>query len=150
MSVETLGRLAALPNIAGVKDATGDLARVTRDRLACGEDFVLLSGEDITALAYNAHGGKGCISVASNVAPRQCAAFQTATLAGDYDAARLWQDKLAPLHDALFADTSPGPTKYALSLLGKCAPDVRLPVVEPDDAAKAQVREAMRGLDLID
>ncbi|MEM8986437.1 MAG: 4-hydroxy-tetrahydrodipicolinate synthase [Pseudomonadota bacterium] len=150
MSVETMARLAKLPNIVGVKDATGKLDRVTRDRLASGEDFVLLSGDDITALAYNAHGGHGCISVASNVAPRQCAAFQEATLAGDYQTALAWQDKLAPLHDALFADTSPGPTKYALSLLGKCTPDVRLPVTEPSDDAKARVRAAMQGLGLID
>lgn len=148
LTVETLATLATLPRIIGVKDATGDLARVALQRLACGEEFIQLSGEDMTAVGFNAMGGRGCISVASNVAPSLCAKMQSASLAGDYDGARAIQDKLAPLHDALFSDASPGPVKYALSLLGLCTPDVRLPMVEPSEEAKAKVRAALDGLDV--
>ena len=143
MSPETMGELAKLPRIVGVKDATGDVVRVSRQRAACGPDFVQLSGEDASALGFNAHGGVGCISVTANVAPRLCAAFQAATLRGDYAAALAIQDRLMPLHTALFVESNPCPTKFALSLLGKCAEDVRLPLVPVSDATRAQVRAAM-------
>ncbi|MEM9618984.1 MAG: 4-hydroxy-tetrahydrodipicolinate synthase [Pseudomonadota bacterium] len=149
LSVETLSQLSALPRIVAVKDATGDLARVALQRKACAEDFIQLSGEDMTAVGFNAMGGRGCISVTSNVAPGLCAEVQNATLEDDYVTARALQDRLAPLHDALFSDASPGPAKYALSLLGLCAPDVRLPLVEPSDVSKAKVRAAMEGLGLL-
>ncbi len=109
MSVETMARLSKHPNIVGVKDATANLARVSEQRLACGPDFIQLSGEDATALGFNAHGGVGCISVTSNIAPRLCAEFQAATLAGDFVAALRLQDRLMPLHKALFTETSPAP-----------------------------------------
>src|SRR5690606_17748171 len=112
MSVATMARLAELPNIVGVKDATADLGRATRERNAMGKDFILLSGEDITALGFMAHGGHGCISVTSNIAPRLCAEFQAACLRGDFKTALEYQDKLAVLHDAMFVETSPGPVKY--------------------------------------
>jgi 4-hydroxy-tetrahydrodipicolinate synthase len=141
---ETLARLAAdFPNIIGTKDASADLARPSRQRLLSGEKFIQLSGEDATALGFNAHGGVGCISVTANVAPRLCAEFQDATLKGDFTAARRMQDRLMPLHIALFAETSPGPVKYAVSLLGHCQPDVRLPLVQPGEACRKQVRDAM-------
>ncbi len=144
ISVETLARLARdCPNIVGTKDATADLARPSRQRLLSGEAFIQLSGEDATALGFNAHGGAGCISVTANVAPRLCAEFQEATLAGDYRKAIKLQDRLMPLHVALFVETSPSPVKFAASLLGLCSPDVRLPLVEPGEGCKKQVREAM-------
>jgi 4-hydroxy-tetrahydrodipicolinate synthase len=149
IAVETLAELSRLPRIVGVKDATGDLARVARERLACDGGFVQLSGEDMTAVGYNAMGGRGCISVTSNVVPALCAQMQEATLKGDYARALALQDKLAPLHDALFSDASPGPTKYALSLMGLCTDDVRLPLVSASEAARAKVRAALEGLDLI-
>src|SRR6202051_3977630 len=121
MSVDTMARLFELKNIAGVKDATANMTRVTQQRAAMGEDFNQLSGEDITALGFMAHGGHGCISVTSNVAPRLCSAFQAACLKGDYKTALKLQGKLTPLHINLFVETSPAPIKYALSLLGKCA-----------------------------
>jgi 4-hydroxy-tetrahydrodipicolinate synthase len=127
----------------GVKDATADLTRPSKQRLACGEDFIQLSGEDGTALGFNAHGGVGCISVTANVAPRLCSEFQEATLNGDYVAAIRIQDRLMPLHSALFAETSPSPVKYAVSLLGICDSKVRLPLVEPTEPTKRLVREAM-------
>src|SRR5437762_7228013 len=129
MSVETMKRLFALKNIAGVKDATANVIRVSQQRAAMGPDFNQLSGEDITVLGFMAHGGHGCISVTSNVAPRLCAEFQAACLKGDFAAALKLQDKLAPLHINLFVETSPAPIKYALSLLGKCANTLRLPMV---------------------
>lgn len=141
--VETMGRLAALRNVIGVKDATGDLARVARHRGVCGDRFVQLSGEDATAVGFNAQGGVGCISVTANVAPRLCAQLQEATLRGDYEAARSIDTKLAPLHKALFFEPSPAPAKYACSLLGLCTDEVRLPLIACSDAAKAQVRAAM-------
>jgi 4-hydroxy-tetrahydrodipicolinate synthase len=143
MAVETMARLAALPNIAGVKDATAKLDRVSLQRAACGPDFIQLSGEDVTALGFNAHGGRGCISVTSNVAPRLCGEFQDACLAGNYAVALKIQDRLMPLHAALFVDNSPAPTKYALSLLGKCADAIRLPLGPLTDAGKKTVRDAM-------
>src|SRR5687768_324047 len=144
ISPETLALLAKdCPNIVGTKDATADLARPSRQRLLSGEAFIQLSGEDATALGFNAHGGAGCISVTANVAPRLCAEFQEATLAGDYRKAIKLQDRLMPLHVALFVETSPSPVKFAASLLGLCSPDVRLPLVEPGEGCKKQVREAM-------
>jgi 4-hydroxy-tetrahydrodipicolinate synthase len=130
-------------NIAGVKDATANMVRVSQQRAAMGADFNQLSGEDGTALGFMAHGGHGCISVTSNVAPRLCAEFQGACLRGDYATALKLQDKLMPLHNALFIETNPSPAKYALSLLGRCAEAVRLPLVTVGDKTKAAVREAM-------
>jgi 4-hydroxy-tetrahydrodipicolinate synthase len=143
MSVDTMARLYELKNIAGVKDATANMVRVSQQRAAMGEGFNQLSGEDATALGFNAHGGHGCISVTSNVAPRLCSEFQSATLKGDYAAAIGIQDKLMPLHSALFVETSPAPVKYALSVLGKCDETLRLPMVPVSEKTRATVREAM-------
>jgi 4-hydroxy-tetrahydrodipicolinate synthase len=143
MSVDTMKRLYELKNIAGVKDATANMARVSQQRAACGPDFNQLSGEDITALGFNAHGGHGCISVTSNVAPRLCAEFQAACGRGDYAAALKLQDKLSPLHINLFVETSPAPVKYAMSLIGKCSDTVRLPMVPASEKARVAVRDAM-------
>ena len=144
ISVETLARLARdCPNIVGTKDASADLTRPSRQRLASGEAFIQLSGEDGTALGFNAHGGVGCISVTANVAPRLCAEFQEATLAGDYGKALRLQDRLMPLHHALFVETSPGPVKYAASLLGLCEADQRLPMVPVTGQTRTSVRAAM-------
>jgi 4-hydroxy-tetrahydrodipicolinate synthase len=143
MSVDTMKRLFECKNIAGVKDATANMSRVSQQRAACGEDFNQMSGEDITALGFMAHGGHGCISVTSNVAPRLCAEFQSACLKGDYKTALKLQDKLAPLHINLFVETSPAPIKYAMSLIGKCANTVRLPMVPASEKAQMAVREAM-------
>lgn len=146
---DTLARLAEIKNIVGVKDATGDLARVTTLRHKLGAEFIQLSGEDMTAHSFNAAGGVGCISVTSNVAPRLCATIQDACLAGDYAKARDLQNNLVSLHNAMFCETSPGPVKYALSLLGKCAADVRLPLVEPGDDSKKHIRAAMAATGLL-
>jgi 4-hydroxy-tetrahydrodipicolinate synthase len=143
MSVETMARLFELEHIAGVKDATANVVRVSQQRAAMGEGFNQLSGEDATALGFMAHGGHGCISVTANVAPRLCAEFQDACLKGDYRTALKVQDKLMPLHTALFIETNPAPAKYALSVLGKCADTVRLPMVRLAEKTKAAVREAM-------
>jgi 4-hydroxy-tetrahydrodipicolinate synthase len=143
MSVETMKRLWELKNIAGVKDATANVVRVSQQRAAMGPEFNQLSGEDATALGFMAHGGHGCISVTSNVAPRLCAEFQVSCLKGDYASALKVQDKLMPLHTALFIETNPAPAKYALSLLGKCAETVRLPMVTVAEKTRAAVREAM-------
>jgi 4-hydroxy-tetrahydrodipicolinate synthase len=143
MSVDTMKRLFELKNVAGVKDATANMTRTTQQRDALGEDFNQMSGEDITALGFMAHGGHGCISVTSNVAPRLCSEFQSACLKGDYSTALKLQDKLAPLHQHLFVETNPSPAKYALSLLGKCSETVRLPMVLLSDKSKAVVRDAM-------
>ncbi|MBV8392786.1 MAG: 4-hydroxy-tetrahydrodipicolinate synthase [Alphaproteobacteria bacterium] len=145
----TLERLAKLPNIVGIKDATGDLARASQQRLMCGEDWVMLSGDDPTALGYMAHGGHGCISVTANVAPEQVAAFFNDALAGDWKAALYAQDRLIHLHRALFADASPSPTKFALAHLGLCAEDARLPIVPCSEAARAEVLSAMRDAGVI-
>jgi 4-hydroxy-tetrahydrodipicolinate synthase len=149
MSVDTMARLYELKNITGVKDATANVLRVSQQRAAMGADFNQLSGEDGTALGFMAHGGHGCISVTSNVAPRLCAEFQAACLKGDYPAAIKIQDKLLPLHQHLFVETNPSPAKYALSLLGKCSDAVRLPMVPLSDKSKALVREAMTHAGLI-
>jgi 4-hydroxy-tetrahydrodipicolinate synthase len=143
MSVDTMKRLFELKNIAGVKDATANVVRVSQQRAEMGEGFNQLSGEDATALGFMAHGGHGCISVTSNVAPRLCAEFQNACLQGNFNAALQLQDKLMPLHTALFIETNPAPAKYALSLLGKCDERVRLPLVPVGDKTRAAVREAM-------
>jgi 4-hydroxy-tetrahydrodipicolinate synthase len=143
MSVETMARLFELKNISGVKDATANMTRVSQQRAAMGPDFNQLSGEDITALGFMAHGGHGCISVTSNVAPRLCSEFQAACLKGDFKAALKLQDKLALLHTNLFVETSPAPIKYAMSLIGKCANTVRLPMVPAGEKAQAAVRQAM-------
>jgi 4-hydroxy-tetrahydrodipicolinate synthase len=143
MSVETMAKLARHPNIVGVKDATADMARVSRQRAECGEDFIQLSGEDASALGFFAHGGVGCISVSSNVAPRACADIAAAALGGDYARARSINDRLIPLHGALFVSPNPGPAKYALSKLGICRGDVRLPLTPPDAAARTRIDEAM-------
>ena len=143
MSVDTMKRLFELKNIAGVKDATANVVRVSQQRAALGEDFNQMSGEDATALGFMAHGGHGCISVTSNVAPRLCAEFHSACLKGDYSTALKLQDKLMPLHHHLFIETNPAPVKYALSLLGKCAETVRLPMVTLAEKSKQEVRAAM-------
>ena len=143
MSPATMGELAKLPGIIGVKDATGDLARVSHQRLTCGPDFVQLSGEDATALGFNAQGGVGCISVTANVAPKLCAEFQEATLACDYAKALEYQDKLIPLHIAIFVEPGLVGAKYALSRLGLCSEEVRLPLTPLTDGAKAQIDAAM-------
>jgi len=149
MSVETMARLAKLPNIIGVKDATGDVTRVTKQRAAIGKDFCQLSGDDALALGQMSHGAQGCISVTANVAPRQVAEFQEACLAGDYNRARDCHDRLQPLHEALFVEASPGPVKYAASLLGKCAADTRLPLIEIADGSKERVKAAMTSVGLL-
>jgi 4-hydroxy-tetrahydrodipicolinate synthase len=150
ISVETLAEIAKLPNIVAVKDATGNLARVTAQRLACGTDFVQLSGNDDMALGFNAMGGVGCISVTANVAPRLCADFQKATLERDWDKALELQDRLYPLHAAMFADASPGPAKYALSRVRPGFPtELRLPLTEPSDAAKRAVDAALEHAGLL-
>lgn len=140
---ETVGRLSRHPNIVGIKDATGDLGRVALHRELCDPDFILLSGDDVTALGFNAHGGTGCISVTANVAPRMFADLQAATLNGDYAAARALNDKLAPLHKALFTDPSPGPTKYALSRLGLCSEEIRSPLFPAADYSRKAVDRAL-------
>ncbi len=143
IDAETVARIAALSNVVGIKDATGDMARVSEHRRLIGEGFVQLSGDDPTALGYNATGGVGAISVTSNVAPELCARFQEATLNGDWALARQLNDQLLPLHHALFTSSSPGPTKYAMSLLGVCSTELRLPLTEPAEASQAAVRDAM-------
>ena len=149
MSVETMARLAKHKNIIGVKDATANLTRPLHTRRACGEDFIQLSGEDHTALAFNASGGVGCISVTANVAPRLCAEMHKAWRDGRVDEAMAIQDRLVPLHDALFCETSPGPVKYAASLLAKSTDHCRLPLAPVGDAGKARVREAMVSVGLL-
>ena len=143
MSPETMGELAKHPMIVGVKDATGDLARVPKQRLTCGADFIQLSGEDATALGFNAHGGTGCISVTANVAPKLCAEFQESTLAGDYDKALTQLDRLMPLHIAIFLEPGLVGAKYGLSLLGHCSAEVRSPLTEASDATKEAIRAGM-------
>jgi 4-hydroxy-tetrahydrodipicolinate synthase len=149
MSVETMARLAKHPNIVGVKDATANLTRPLHTKRACGEDFIQLSGEDHTALAFNASGGVGCISVTANVAPRLCAEMHKAWRAGRTGEAMAIQDRLVPLHDALFCETSPGPVKYAASLLAKSTEHCRLPLAPLGDASRTRVREAMVSVGLL-
>lgn len=149
ISPETVGRVAQLKNVVGIKDASNDLGRIAKHRALAGEKFIQLSGDDPNAIGFNAFGGRGCISVTANVAPKLCAQMQEATLQGAYDTARAIDDKLSPLHKALFCEPSPAPTKYACSLLGLCTDDVRLPIITCSDAAKAQVRSAMTHAGLI-
>ncbi|NFV79970.1 4-hydroxy-tetrahydrodipicolinate synthase [Magnetospirillum aberrantis] len=149
ISVETFQRLAKLPNIVGVKDATADLARPLQIRTAVGADFCQLSGEDATATAFLAQGGVGCISVTSNVAPKLCAQMHDAWMAGDLATCFALRDRLMVLHDAMFVEGNPVPAKYGASLLGKCLPDVRLPMVGLSDASKAKVETAMKSVGLI-
>ncbi|UWR83757.1 4-hydroxy-tetrahydrodipicolinate synthase [Phaeobacter inhibens] len=143
MTPATMGELAKLERIIGVKDATGDIARVSQQRASCGADFIQLSGEDATALGFNAHGGVGCISVTANVAPKLCAEFQAATLAGDYAKALEYQDKLMPLHEAIFIEPGLVGAKYGLSKLGLCSEEVRLPLTGLEDSTKAAIDAAM-------
>ena len=149
MTPATMGALAKLPRIVGVKDATGDLARVSQQRAACGPDFIQLSGEDATALGFNAHGGVGCISVTANVAPRLCAEFQQATLAGDYAKALDYQDRLMPLHEAIFIEPGLVGAKYALSKLGLCSEEVRSPLTGLEDSTKAAIDAAIKHAGLL-
>jgi 4-hydroxy-tetrahydrodipicolinate synthase len=143
MTPATMGELAKLERIIGVKDATGDLARVSLQRGTCGADFIQLSGEDATALGFNAHGGQGAISVTANVAPKLCADFQAATLAGDYKTALEYQDRLMPLHDALFIEPGLVGAKYAMSKLDLCSDEVRLPLTGLTDETKAVIDAAL-------
>jgi len=145
MQPELIGRLAKLPNIIGIKDASGDVARVARHTALAGKDFIQISGEDGNAVGFNALGGVGCISVTANVAPYQCAAMQNATLKGDYAEARRINDTLARLHRAMFLEASPAPAKYALSVLGLCTDDVRLPLVAVQSSdVKKEIEAAMK------
>jgi 4-hydroxy-tetrahydrodipicolinate synthase len=149
MSVETMARLSKHPNIIGVKDATANLTRPLHTRRACGDDFCQLSGEDHTALSYNAAGGHGCISVTANVAPRLCGEMQTAWAEGRLKDAMTMQNRLVPLHDALFSETSPGPVKYAASLMGKTSERCRLPLAPLMEPTRARVKAAMTEVGLL-
>lgn len=143
MTPDTMGRLARLPRIIGVKDATGDISRVAKQRMTCGKDFVQLSGEDATAISFNAQGGQGCISVTANVAPKLCAEMQAATLRGDYATALDITDRLMPLHIAIFLEPGLAGAKYGLSLLGRCKDEVRLPLTGVTDGTKLAIKDAM-------
>lgn len=145
MQPELIGRLSALPNVIGIKDASADLSRVARHTALCGKDFIQISGEDPTAVGFNAQGGVGCISVTANVAPKQVSQMQEATLKGDYATARRINDTLARLHRAMFLEPSPSPCKYALSLLGLCTEEVRLPVAPvSSEETKKEIAAAMK------
>ncbi len=146
---ETLARVAQLPSIVGVKDATADLTRPLKERALINKDFCFLSGEDQTAVAYNANGGQGCISVTANVAPKLCAQLQAACAAQDYSSALKIQLNLMPLHEALFKEPSPAAVKYAASILGLCKSDCRLPIVTLSSSSKQLIEQAMRGIGLI-
>ncbi len=150
MTTETMAELAKLPRIVGVKDATADMVRVSEQREFCGPDFIQFSAEDASALGFNAHGGIGCISVTANVAPRLCSEFQAAMLAGDYATALQYQDRLMPLHQAIFTEPGLVGVKYALSKLGLCSEEVRLPLVPLTEATKAKVDAAMIRAGLLD
>jgi 4-hydroxy-tetrahydrodipicolinate synthase len=143
MTVETMARLAEIKNIVGVKDATAKLDRVSAQREACGKDFIQLSGEDGTALAHMAHGGHGCISVTANVAPRLCAEFQNACMAGNFAKALEIQDKLFPLHTAVFLEPSPAPSKAALAMLGRMSEETRLPIVPVTAPTRDALKKAL-------
>lgn len=149
MSDEVIARLSQLPNIIGIKDATGDLARPYLLAEKTGRDFIQFSGEDMTAVAFNIAGGKGCISVASNIAPRQCSEVQSACLKGDFERAALLQSPLVPLHNIMFCESNPGPVKYAASLLGHCAPELRLPLALPSSEHQQRIREVLVNLRLL-
>ena len=149
MSPETMGELAALPRIIGVKDATGDLARVCSQRLTCGSEFLQISGEDATAHGFNAQGGIGCISVTANVAPALCSQLQEACLNGDYKAALDIQDRLMPLHHAIFTEPGLVGAKYAMSVVDLCSDEVRLPLTPLTDGTKVKVKNALKHAGLI-
>jgi 4-hydroxy-tetrahydrodipicolinate synthase len=149
MSAETMGELAKLPYIVGVKDATADMARVSKQRRTCGPDFIQLSAEDASALGFNAHGGVGCISVTANVAPRLCAEFQAAMAAGDWKGALDYQDKLMPLHEAIFQEPGVAGAKAAMAMLGLCKEEVRLPLQPVGEATKRTIQAALRHASLI-
>jgi len=149
ISDDTLARLSELPNIVGLKDATGDLARPYTLRQKLKKKFDLLSGEDMTAVAFNASGGVGCISVTSNILPKTCAEVQNACLRGDFKKALALSDKLTELHDVMFCETNPAPVKFAAYLLGKCQPDLRLPLAPLSENGKKQMRQALKNLRLI-
>jgi 4-hydroxy-tetrahydrodipicolinate synthase len=149
MSVDTMARLFKLPNIAGLKDATANMARVSQQRAAMGIEFVQLSGEDATALGFNAHGGQGCISVTANIAPALCSEFQLACLGSNFKRALEIQDRLMPLHDALFVESNPGPVKYAAEKLGLCSGETRLPLAPLAPASKAKVDAALAQVGLV-
>lgn len=149
MSPQTMGELAKLPRIIGVKDATGDLARVCEQRITCGADFLQISGEDATAHGFNAQGGIGCISVTANAAPKLCAELQNACLAGDYATALNLQDKLMPLHQAIFTEPGLVGAKYAMSQLGLCSDEVRLPLTPLTESTKGLIRDALRHAGLL-
>jgi len=150
IAVDTMAKLSRLPNVIGVKDATGALARVSDQRLKCGADFIQLSGNDDMALGFNAMGGVGCISVSANVAPKLCSDFQKAMREARWDDALALQDRLYPLHAALFSDASPGPTKYALTRVRNDFPiELRAPMTEPSDASKRAVDAALEHAGLI-
>lgn len=149
MSPQTMGELAKLPRIIGVKDATGDLARVCEQRITCGADFLQISGEDATAHGFNAQGGIGCISVTANAAPKLCAELQNACLAGDYATALDLQDKLMPLHQAIFTEPGLVGAKYAMSQLGLCSDEVRLPLTPLTESTKGLIRDALRHAGLL-
>ena len=149
LSVETMARLFKLANIVGVKDATASMARASLQRAALGTEFVQLSGEDATALGFMAHGGQGCISVTANVAPALCSEFQLACLAGNFHRALQLQDRLMPLHDALFVESNPGPVKYAASKLGLCSADTRLPLAPLAPASRKRVEDALSSVGLV-
>ncbi|HBF61512.1 MAG TPA: 4-hydroxy-tetrahydrodipicolinate synthase [Methyloceanibacter sp.] len=148
MSVETMARLFKLKNIVGVKDATANLARVSQQRAAMGHAFIQLSGEDATALGFMAHGGVGCISVASNIAPALCSEFQLACLGGNYKRALELQDRLMPIHDVLFVESNPGPVKYVAEKLGLCGGETRLPLAPISDATRKRVDAAIEAAGL--
>jgi 4-hydroxy-tetrahydrodipicolinate synthase len=149
MSPETMGELAKLPEIIGVKDSTADMARVSLQRETCGEDFLQMSAEDASSLGHYAHGGVGSISVTANVAPKLCAEFQNALAAGDFKTALAYQDRLMPLHSAIFIEPGLIGAKYGMSLLGKCSEDVRLPHVSLEDSTKATIKAAMEHAGLL-
>jgi 4-hydroxy-tetrahydrodipicolinate synthase len=150
IDISTLARLSKLPRVVGLKDATSNMEKMTLQKQACEDGFCFLSGEDGSALGFAAHGGQGCISVTANVAPALSAQFQHACLDGDFQKARLLHEKLAPLHKAMFMEPSPAPAKYALSVLKKCQPDVRLPLVPATSHAQTEIRNAMRHAGLLD
>lgn len=149
MTPATMGALARLPRIVGVKDSTGDVVRVSQQRLTCGHDFIQLSGEDASALGFNIHGGVGCISVSANIAPRLCAEFQAAMAAGDWAKAQDYQDRLLPLHQAVFFEPGLVGAKYGLSLLGRCTDEVRLPLVALTEGTRLMLKTAMERLGLL-
>lgn len=149
IQVETMAKLSKLPNIVGVKDATGDITRISKQRRECGPDFCQLSGDDPLALGQMAHGAVGCISVTSNVAPRLMADFQKAWAAGEREKALAIHDRMQPLHEALFAETSPAPIKFAMSLIGKCEETVRLPLVGCSEPTRERVKDVMRQVGLL-